>query len=40
MLSTRDPLQTQGYNQTECEGMGKVFWANVNQKKAGVAVVI
>ena len=40
MLSTRDPLQTQGHIQTESEGMEKIFHANGNQKKAGVAILI
>ena len=40
MLSTRDPLQTCGHIQTESEGMEKIFHANGNQKKAGVAILI
>ena len=40
MLSTRDPLQTQGHIQTESEGWKKTFPANGNQKKAGVAILI
>ena len=40
MLSTRDPLQTKGHIQTESEGMEKVFHANGNQNKAGVAILI
>ena len=40
MLSTRDPLQTQGQTQTESEGWKKIFHANGNQKKAGVAIFI
>ena len=40
MLSTRDPLQTQGHIQTESEGMEKIFHANGNQKKAGVTFLI
>ena len=40
MLSTRDPLQTYGHIQTENEGMEKMFHANGNQKKAGVAILI
>ena len=40
MLSTRDPIQTQGHIQTESEGMEKIFHANGNQKKAGVAIFI
>ena len=40
MLSTRDPLQTQGHIQTEKRGQKKIFHANGNQKKAGVAILI
>ena len=40
MLSTRDPLQTQGHIQMESEGMKKIFHANGIQKKAGVAILI
>ena len=40
MLSTRDPLQTQGHIQTESQGWKKIFYANGNQKKAGVAILI
>ena len=40
MLSTRDPLQTLGHIYTESEGMEKIFHANGNQKKAGVAILI
>ena len=40
MLSTRHPLQTQGDIQTESERMEKIFQANGNQKKAGVAILI
>ena len=40
MLSTRDPLQTQGHIQTESEGWKKIFHANGNQKKAGVVILI
>ena len=40
MLSTRDPLQTQGHIQTESEGMEKDIHANANQKEAGVAILI
>ena len=41
MLSTRDPLQTQGHIQTQSEGgWKKIFHANGNQKKAGVAILI
>ena len=40
MMSTRDPLQTQGHIQTESEGMEKRFHTNENQKKTGVAILI
>ena len=40
MLSTRDPLQTQGHIQTGSGGWKKIFHANGNQKKAGVAILI
>ena len=40
MLSTGDRLQIQGHIQTESEGMEKVFHANGNEKKPGVAIFI
>ena len=40
MLSTRDPPQTKGHIQTESEGLEKVFHANGDQKKAGIAILI
>ena len=40
MLSTRDPSQTKGQIKTESEGLKKIFHANGDQKKAGVAVLI
>ena len=40
MLSTWDPPQTKGHIQTESEGLEKVFHANGDQKKAGVAILI
>ena len=40
ILSTRDPLQNKGHIQTESEGLGKRFHANVDQKKAGVPIFI
>ena len=40
MLSTRDPLQKKGHIQTKSEGLGKIFHANGDQKKAGVAILI
>ena len=40
MLSTRDPLQTQGHKQNKSEGWKKIFHENEKQKKAGVAILI
>ena len=40
MLSTRDPPQNRGHIQTESEGWKKIFHANRDQKKAGVAILI
>ena len=40
MLSTRDPPQHKGHIQTESEGLEKIFHANGNQKKTGVAILI
>ena len=41
MLSTRDPPQNKGHIQTESEGIWeKIFHANGDQKKAGVATLI
>ena len=40
MLSTRDPPQNKGHIQTEIEGLEKIFQANRDQKKAGVAILI
>ena len=40
MLSTRDPLQNKGHIQTKSEGLEKIFHANGDQKKAGVARLI
>ena len=41
MLSTRDPLQNKGHIQTKSEGLQKkIFHANGDQKKAGVAILI
>ena len=40
MLPTRDPPQNKGHIQTESEGQGKIFHANGDQKKAGVAILI
>ena len=41
MLSARDPPQNRGHIQTESgKGQKKVFHANRDQKKAGVAILI
>ena len=40
MLSTRDPPQKRGHIQIESEGLKKIFHANRDQKKAGVAILI
>ena len=40
MLSTRDPVQTQGHIQTESEGMEKDVPCNWKSKKAGVAILM
>ena len=40
MLSTRDPPQNKGHILTESEGLEKIFHANGDQKKAGVAILI
>ena len=40
MLSTRDPPQNKGHIQTKSEGLEKIFHANGDQKKAGVAILI
>ena len=40
MMSIRDSLWIQRYIWTESEGMGKVFYANENQNRAGVAKLI
>ena len=40
MLFTRDPPQNKGHIQTESEGLKKIFYANGDQKKAGVAILI
>ena len=39
MLSTKDPPQNRGHIQTESEGLEKIFHANRDQKKAGVAIL-
>ena len=40
ILSTRDPPQNKGHKQTKSEGLEKIFHANGDQKKAGVAILI
>ena len=40
MLSIIDLLQTQRHTQIECKGWKKIFRANGNQKKAGVAILM
>ena len=40
MLSTRDLPQKKGHIQTESEGLEKIFHANGDEKKAGVAILI
>ena len=40
MLSTRDPPQTKGHIQTESEGLKKTFYANGDQNKAGVTILV
>ena len=40
MLSTRDPLQTWDTYRLKARGQKKIFHANRNQKKAGVAILI
>ena len=40
MLFTRDPPQNKGHIWTESEGLKKIFHANRDQKKAGVAILI
>ena len=40
VLSTRDPPQTKGHIQAECEGLEKDISCNWDQKKEGVAILI
>ena len=40
MLSTRDPSRNRGHIQTENEVLEKIFQANRDQKKVGVAILI
>jgi len=40
MLSTRDPPQNKDTYRLKVKGWKKIFHANTNQKKAGVAILI
>lgn len=40
MVPTRDALQIEGHTQAGSEGMEKIFYANRNKRKAGVAIVM
>ena len=40
MLSTTDSPQNKGHIQTESEGLKKLFHANRDQKKVGMAILI
>ena len=40
MLSTRDPLRPRDTHRLKVRGWKKIFHANRNQKKAGVAILI
>ena len=40
MLSTRDPPQTKGHIKLKVKGWKKIFHANGDQKKTGVAILI
>ena len=40
MLSTRDPPQNKRHIRTKSEGLEKIFHANGDQKKAGVAILL
>ena len=40
MLSKRGPPRNRGHIQTESEGLEKIFHANRDQKKTGVAIFI
>ena len=40
MLSTRDPPQTRDTYRRKVKGWKKIFHANRDQKKAGVAILI
>ena len=40
MLLTRDPPQNKGHIQMKVKGWKKIYHANRDQKKAGVAILI
>ena len=40
MLPTRDPPQTQGHYKLKVKGWKKIFHANGDRKKAGIAILI
>ena len=40
MLSTRDPPQNKDTDRLKVKGWKKIFYANRDQKKAGVAILI
>ena len=40
MLSTRDPPQTRDTHRLKVKGLKKIFYANGDQKKAGVAILM
>lgn len=40
MLLPRDSLQKNGHTQHENEGVEKIFYANANKKKGGIAILI
>ena len=40
MLLTRDPPQNKGHTHMKMKGWKKIFHANRDQKKAGVAILI
>ena len=40
MLSTRDPLETRDTYRLKVKGWKKIFYANRDQKEAGVAILL
>nr|KAF6447489.1 hypothetical protein HJG63_011938 [Rousettus aegyptiacus] len=40
ILPTRDSFLIERHTRTESKGMGKIFYANVNENKAGEAILI